>query len=346
LYTGAVEFTKVNMDEIFQLIKLAAELEIPRLAYLCENYLRSIISIERVFDLLKFSNKHGHKGIKEFAVQFAVSKYQDFKENKYGVVDLGVELFQEITELFLQGQKAIVEIKPIPEPPDTLAADFKSIYDKMEGFDASFKLGEELIHCHKGIISAQSEELQQLCQQTPKELKQKGKPTEYAYFLPPLKTKEGVAPGPPISAEAFHSVLRFIYYGEERIIPAAAIELIPFAKDFGLPQLQNVCEKIASFNITKDTALSVLAVTYMPQMDDRDTVAKELKKESINYILLNLDLIDFEELRDMNPEIAIDIVLTRQSIEKAEENKTNPMTLRTAKPEMVLPDLKVPPLKI
>jgi len=48
----------------------------------------------------------------------------------------------------------------------------------------------------------------------------------------------------------------------------------------------------------------------------------------------------------MNPEIAIDIVLTRQSIEKAEENKTNPMTLRTAKPEMVLPDLKVPPLKI
>ncbi len=41
-----------------------------------------------------------------------------------------------------------------------------------------------------------------------------------------------------ISAEAFKSILRFVYYGEDRIIPSAAVELIPFAKDFGLPQLQ------------------------------------------------------------------------------------------------------------
>jgi len=215
----------------------------------------------------------------------------------------------------------------------------------MQGFDASFMIGSEQIHCHKGILAAQSEELQQLCMQNPKSLpKQKDKPTEHVYILPPLKTKEGSGPGPVISAEAFVAVLRFIYYGEERIIPSAAIDLIPFAKDFGLPQLQNVCEKIASFNINKDTALSILAVTYMPQMEDRETVTKELKKECINYILVNLDLIDFETLRDINPDVAIDIVLTRQAIEKAEEAKTAPITLRSMKHEIVLPDLKVPPI--
>ncbi len=69
-----------------------------------------------------------------------------------------------------------------------------------------------------------------------------------------------------------------------------------------------------------------------------------------------MDLIDFEDLRDMNPDVAIEIVLAKQALEKADEAKTAPITLRTVKQDVALPgnerfpvvltclDLKIPPL--
>jgi hypothetical protein len=78
----------------------------------------------------------------------------------------------------------------------------------------------------------------------------------------------------------------------------------------------------------------------MPQMEDRETVANELKKKSINYVLSHLDSVEVENLHDMNPDIAIDIILARQAIQKQEEDKTKPVfTMRTMVKEPALPGI-------
>ena len=337
IYTGNVEFSKLTSNQILSVYSAAIELSLPRLCWLVENYFRNTLNIENVFGIIKGSHLMNHKTIKEFSVYYAVKNYISFTSNKEGVRDLGPELFQEITDLY--NQSTISEIKsPIlsNEPLNTIKEDYKSIYDTMPLFDAVFLVNGEQIKCHKAFLSAVSDELASICSQSPIKTKE----GEF-YSVPPAKVKEGHILAPMLSSDGFKTLLKYLYYEEENISARSAIELIPYSKDFGITDLLNICERIVVTNINQDTALLILSASYMDQMSDRETVARQLKKLCIDFILANLDLVDLSDLKLLNPDISIDILLAQQAIEKGANGSSADLKLKS---DLSLPDLKIPSL--
>jgi len=252
-----------------------------------------------------------------------------------------MDLFQEV--IAHQQQQSAVntleQVLPQNEPADTVIQDWQQIFCDNSSKDVTFKLaidhGKErkndstsfdYVACHKCILAAQSKELALLCSQTGLS-RSKDHPTatsigstaaaECVLLLPGIRLRTAGSlestEGPVISADAFRAMLGFIYFGEHKIPPLNCCELIPFAKDLVLPDLQRVCEMTTSNGITNDTALQILGVTYLAESD---AVLKEIQQNSLNFILYSFDTIDLRPLRHMNPQIAIDLLLRRQELEK------------------------------
>jgi hypothetical protein len=171
----------------------------------------------------------------------------------------------------------------------------------------------EFVPVHMALLSGHTPKLFQLCSSVPE--KSKDPPTEFI-ATPGNKTREGKNGEEVPSAEAFKSMLRFVYYGDIHIDPQAACELIPFAKDYDMNDLLKVCEDKIRHGINKQTALNILRVTYLPQMEGSPDVLNEVRKNATEFILDHLSDVDLQPLKVMEPIVAIDILLASQHREK------------------------------
>jgi len=104
----------------------AIELDLERLHWLCENYLRTNLALENIFTVLKGAHELKQSSVKEFCFHYILKHYNDFIGNKDGVKDLGIELFQEVVEHYQQSLTGNVKTLNIsPEPQNTIVADYK-----------------------------------------------------------------------------------------------------------------------------------------------------------------------------------------------------------------------------
>jgi len=349
IYGGSVEFQKFAKQEqlILQLNAAAMELGLDRLQWLCENYIRTSLDSSNIFVVLKEANRLGQKYIKQVCFHFVINHWNDFVSDKDAVKDLGIELFQSVVEVHQQSQTGSIEPLPtVQEPPNTFVEDFRKIYEDKASYDVNFKLGNEIISCHKAILSGQSSELFNLCS-LPTISKNKEHPE--CIVVPGVKGLDGKE-GPVISGEAFRCMLKFIYFGECSILPLPAAELAPFAKDYMLTNLATICEDIIRNNIDKDTALEILAVTYFPQMESDEIVCKELRQNSIAFILANLESVDLSALKKLDPTIALDILLARQDRDRRPSRAVDSTDLKNLRDSIIsvkkasdLPSLATPP---
>ncbi len=58
------------------------------------------------------------------------------------------------------------------------------------------------------------------------------------------------------------AAFKFIYYGEKKFDPMIASDLLVVAKQFGMPKLGELCEKGMAGNITADSVLEILRVSF------------------------------------------------------------------------------------
>eukprot|EP01118_Nematostelium_gracile_P000256 TRINITY_DN1024_c0_g1_i4.p1 TRINITY_DN1024_c0_g1~~TRINITY_DN1024_c0_g1_i4.p1 ORF type:complete len:644 (+),score=160.44 TRINITY_DN1024_c0_g1_i4:755-2686(+) len=314
VYTGSVEIAKLSVPQILALNAAAKELDLGRLHWICEDYLKRNLGMDNIFTVLKGADALHQQSVKNFCFYFIVQSYNTFIGHKEAVKDLGIELFQEVVERFQSFIAGEFKAPEVPaEPPNTIVEDYKKVFDEIESTDIHFKVGMEYIPCHRAILASQSPELNNLCAQAT--VPAKGKEIPEHIILGPLKGRDG-KDGPSITPGAFKSILQFCYYGDVNIKPLHAIEILPFAKDYQLPVLQAVCEDIVKQNIGKETALRTLTISYLPQLEDRVALVKELRRDSIGFILSNLKQVDLVNLKNLDPNIAIDILLERQVWDK------------------------------
>jgi hypothetical protein len=286
LYTGRVEFPKLPTLEILQLNAAARHFKLNRLGYLCERWLREHMCMDNVFHLLKGSVDAGESRVKAFCLQYALDHYTEFIANKDGIHILGIDLFQEVVKAFTDRPPAPEEIPADKAPADTLIEDFQKLYERMPYSDVVFNVQGTQIKCHKAILAAHSDAF------TPLVLNAPATGVDFS----------------ALSALAFTSMLKFLYYGDDNIDPHPATELVGFSKQFKLNSLLGICEDKCRTSVSSETVLDILATTYIPEMEEKPELVAELKKKTFPFILANLTEIDLTPIRKLHPNIAIDIL--------------------------------------
>jgi len=287
LYTGEVDFQKLADKEILLLVKAARYFKLDRLSYLCEDWLNGHMTIESVFHLLKAATDFEEERIKGFCLKFALQNYNDFIANKDGIYILGIELFQEVVAAFQTNPAPPASIYPEGGPPDTLLADFKTLYEKMPYSDFCVTCGAENIRCHKAILMAYSDVLGNSL------IKEADQPVR-------------------ISAAAMKSVLMFSYYGYGEVEAKPACELVGFCRKNKLPTLLRIAEDKIRNSVNYDTVLDILGVSYLPA-DGKQDLVDELQSKCFPFILENLDKVDLTMAKAFNPLMTIDLLLQLQN---------------------------------
>eukprot|EP01114_Cavostelium_apophysatum_P001520 TRINITY_DN1131_c0_g2_i2.p1 TRINITY_DN1131_c0_g2~~TRINITY_DN1131_c0_g2_i2.p1 ORF type:complete len:411 (+),score=132.00 TRINITY_DN1131_c0_g2_i2:46-1278(+) len=314
IYRGSLDIAQYPVFQVMLIDIAAKELELQRLHQLCENYLLDIRTSSNIISILKSAHQLSLATVKKFALHYIAEHFNEFSQDKEGVKELGIDLFQEAVA-FYQDSKAN-PLKPLEravEVPNQIIQDFKKIYEDMLQSDVTFRIGKEFIQCHKGILAAQTSELSQLCSAPPQP---KTKETPECIVIPSVKGPKEGKDLPVISSDAFRAMLRFVYYSECNIHPLHACELIPFARDYSLNELQYTCIEIVKKNITKETALQIIGLTYLAQMAELEVTNKELKQNSVDFVLNHLQDIDIKSLRFMNPQVSYDLLIAHQEREK------------------------------
>lgn len=290
LYTGMVEFPKLATLDILSLNAAARHFRLNRLGYLCERWLREHLCMDNVFHLLKGAVDQHEMTVKAFCLQYALDNYTQFIANKDGIHILGIDLFQEVVKAFTDRPPPPEEVSPDQAPPDTLIEDFKKMYDLMPYADVIFNVGGMQIKCHKAVLAAHSPDFVPLVSNAP--------PTGVDFNS--------------LSPEAFKNMLKFLYYGDDNIEPHPATELVGFSKQFKLHSLLRICEDKCRTSVSVDTVLDILQTTYIPEMEEKKDLVRELHKKTFPFILANLTDIDLTPIRKMTPNIAIDILMEIQ----------------------------------
>ena len=223
-----------------------------------------------VFFLLG-AHELGEIRIKDFCMDYAHKNMKEFIKRKEDARNLGVELFQEVVSLSLE------EYKPPPPdttpiPPNTLHEDFAKIYATTksgETCDAYVNIAGDKIFFHRAVVCAHTKPFANALSST--------KDDDMTDVL-------GVTGMEP---DAFRSVLKFIYYGDQDITPLLACDCAPFAKRFEAFDLQRITESVIAHNISANNVLPILKVAYLPENMDRAEMAS-LRAHCLMFLTQNV----------------------------------------------------------
>ena len=286
LYTGSLDFPKLSVEEMLYVNLGAKNLMLARLVYLCEKWIKENLSMENVYHYLKASSDLKEDSVKQLCMNFALEHYVEFISNKNDIQIIGIDLFQEVVAAFNPATKSDSSNDSNPViPKDSLIRDLKKLYQTMGYADSHFNIGDTTITYHKYILVANSE--------------------IFSSFVPAN-----------ITAKSFAAMLKFLYFGEEKIDVMSACELVDIARKFKLHTLTRIVEEIAKNNISNKSVLSILQTAYLPASEGKTDLVNEIKGKTLPFILDNIQHIDLSSLHTYPPMMAVDIVLHLQETTK------------------------------
>eukprot|EP01114_Cavostelium_apophysatum_P000198 TRINITY_DN1019_c0_g1_i1.p1 TRINITY_DN1019_c0_g1~~TRINITY_DN1019_c0_g1_i1.p1 ORF type:complete len:511 (+),score=176.91 TRINITY_DN1019_c0_g1_i1:41-1573(+) len=318
VYSDEIDLSKTSVPDVLQINAYAMEYEIIRLQWLCETHLRELLNRENVYEVLIEANKANQQRVKDFCFHFIVNNYDSFIANKAKTSLLGIELFQDA--IAVNQQKETGTLKPLdlkPCPPSTLVADLRRMHETMkDSIEATiFRVGTlapTYVTAHKALLAARTPQLHALCSAPAV----KGPPEHIP--VPNLRTRSVFE---NVSAEAFETLLKYVYYGNANIPALHACELIPFTIDYGMEELQRLCYSKIQVSIDPKTALPILGVTYIQPPETGPNLflgipVESIRKDAIDFILSHLAQTDLTLLPRMFPRIAVDLMLANQKKER------------------------------
>jgi len=271
-----------------------------RLKWLTRSFLKEQLNLENVFPLLKAAHDYKAKSIKDIAMKFALDNYSTFIGNKSGVKAVGVDLFQEVVTAYATRGTTGKDDVHDAEPSEELAKHFKQIYDQSLYPDALAQTKAEKVKFHKAFLAIHSDAFTAL-------FRDKDEPSGGWNFS-------------TISADAFKSLLRYLYYGDINLDPFHACELVSFSRNFELAELQKVCKNCLQHNINSATVVEILKQTLMTGMESG---FKEVQEPSIVYAVTHMPELEFKDLTQIKLAhahyIACELLFAYQKIQKGEK---------------------------
>jgi hypothetical protein len=235
-------YTPFKAIEVMRLCKVY---KLPRLMQMNEAYLIKNLSEANLFSLLKFSDSLEVSEAKDLCLELALQHPDLFVSSSAEL--LGFKLFQDYTTFVIASKGKEIPYRREVTAVNTIVEDFKRIYESasLTG-DVTFLVRTDPIKAHLAILWQQSPAMASLIKAPPK--------SKESHQIIMLASKyEGISPA------AFQAMLRFFYYRDINIEERFAAELIDFAKDFRLDNLQSVLVRLGAPQNTLSTSSHTIA---------------------------------------------------------------------------------------
>ncbi|KAL7743572.1 hypothetical protein ACLKA6_013377 [Drosophila palustris] len=269
IYTDRIDLKDSYSKNIIILItdiyQLAGLFTMPRLAHGCIQYLDYKINKGNVLEALYNADKSNIKIIKDHCMQFIIKD-----ENFDDVVmssefsDLDKPLLVEIIRKRLHPSKLVMETSFESNIGTTLEIDLSTFLETTgkDFCDISLILEDHVIPAHKSVLSARCTYFQGM----------------FRSFMPPDNTVNIQIGEISPSLEAFHSLLRYIYYGETKMPPQDALYLFQAPCFYGLSnnRLHAFCKYSLEHNITYENVLQTLEASDITKIYDIKEYALKL----------------------------------------------------------------------
>lgn len=282
-YSGNVNFFKIEVFGVMDLLIAAKTYEVKNLVKLCQHWLLCVLEGNTWFYTFKESRR---LKLKEFDVVckiFARNNFEEILAEKQGIVALGVDLFHEIVSFVcLPQDKSESELTPLDDVVASIRSvfqsDFERIYEEMMRSDVCF--GFKSILCHLGIVTTQCSEL--------------GKQLNDVDNLINIPNKYN------FNEETTRILLHFLYTGQDcKIHPFNALQLHAFGADFGLSKLCSICDHQLTHGINASTVFDLLAIgkKLSANKTRKDlTQIQEVQVKCYQFVLTNFKQLNFKEM--------------------------------------------------
>lgn len=129
LYTGTMEVSRFSLPTLLDMCAVGVALSLEEIVWACEHRVRELLNIESVHSILKGAEDRGLTGVKNFALEYAFSHWNDFIGNQEGAKILGLELFQDVSAKYAKGEK--IHYPENQQPVNTIVTDYRRMYDEM-----------------------------------------------------------------------------------------------------------------------------------------------------------------------------------------------------------------------
>jgi len=292
IYGDCLDLTKQPPANVLLLCVAAHKFGLQRLARLCEDHIKATLNMDNLFQMLSGAAHFKENKVKSFCLNFAHKHIKEFVAREKDVHELGVPLFQEAMELSLNEYQELPE-ESEPLQQSTLNEDFKKLYEQTAASkvwaDGFVMVQNKKVPFHKALLAGHSVAFR-------KELQPRGEEdlTE-AFELGDMKV------------ESFHSMLKFVYYGDTTLNASTACDLAPFAKRWQMSELQRIAENTINGNVGTDNVLSVLKVAYLKENMERDEM-KQLRAKCLSFITEHISDVDLDALNTMEIRVSVDIL--------------------------------------
>lgn len=301
LYSGNMNFFKMDVVEVFEVLIAAKTYELTNLVLLCQHWLIVALDGNTWFYTLKESRRLKLQEAVYCCKEFARNNFEEILVEKHGIVALGIDLFHEIVS-FIHMPQERVELPGLEEVVERIRSeqilDFERIYSEMMRADAFFN--HRSVLCHSGIVLTQCSEMNKVYNASESLIKI---PAKYNF-----------------NDTTSQILLHFLYSGnDDKIHPYNAMQLIGFATDFGLSKLVAACEHQLSHGINFRTVVDLiligkqLASNCVDQKSEEFKQIREVQLKCYNFIFKN-----FREFQFRQP-ISIDILMDIIYIFRAEK---------------------------
>jgi hypothetical protein len=262
--------------------------------------------MESIHVILKGANDRKLESVFNFAQEYAFENWNTVVANPDGVGILGLDLFQTVSASFSRTDTVKTLSPEGPQPENSIMADYKRLFEEMPLPDLTIEVGGEKVPCHRAVLAMYSDKLAQRFRTTLKP----GVNASIKMIDDPQK--------PDVqSASAVVSMLRFIYYGENKMDPIDACEMIHKVNAlYNLSTFEMLCEHTVVNNINARSVIPIVGITYIQGMDGKDHI-KALRKHALAFVIANFATIDLSALANMPPEIRTDLLLTLQEAYKS-----------------------------
>lgn len=301
IYTDDVDLRGLNINQVLDILLTSEQYGLARLSWICERQLRGFLAVDVVCNMLTAANDRKLDKVKIFCQEFAIAHFQQVVTDKSGASVLGLNLYQELISLHTSGQKINCPLGP--EPQSDIISVYKNIYDQLQlpGADGFLQVGEEIQRCHKAVLAGHAPKLSALFKTAGVPSKDKKNPEPHYILDEKL-----------VNPNTVRKLLQFIYYGECNLAPLTATELLTLVTGkYELTDLQNLLLHIVSNNVGVDTVLPILAVCYLQHLSGLEKV-ETLKRNATKFVVENLTQINLAPLREMDPQIPVDLLVAIQ----------------------------------
>ena len=267
------------------MIRAATKLQAERLHFLCERVLRSRMTVQSVFTILKESKRLEIDDIKDLGTSFAHQNWSQFCADKPGMEIIGIELFQELTvamQFYKPENKKDLSVEALKVVPSTVVADFKAILEEAKYADGDFIFPNpdvaENIKFNCAIVAAHTKPLFQLMSSN--------------------KSKQFIIEG--LSYRSTKDLLEYIYFGDVNFDAIGACKLIEYTiNQYALQHVLGDCITSIFSGITDKSALDILRVTYLPNF--QTATMQELREKVLEHICRDFKDIDIPVVRSVKP---------------------------------------------